>query len=680
MTMMTQSNSTIVVNTNGSMADVASAPMLSGTLAPHFLLKQRYNILEEVGRGGFGAVYKAQDTHLNNRLVAVKEMVSQGGALHSQELQDAIESFKREAVMLAGLTHPNLPRIYEQFGEQGRLYLVMDFIEGETLEARLQKMGIGLFPLESVLDLVLQLCSVLEYLHARNPPIIFRDLKPGNIMLTPSGHLFLIDFGIARIFKPGQEKDTTALGSYGYAPPEQYGKSQTTVRADVYSLGATLHQLLSGDDPSETPFQFAPLRIPDRVLAGLVMRMVNVEVEKRPASIAIVRQELQRITAQFTMGGTLPRLAIHSLNTSAPMAASNGKAMLPGMPAKADMQYYVPGPLIQNAPTSTQKKRQTKTTSPSQSLIPPQKNTLYICKGHNGRITSVVWSPDGKYLASASYDKTIQLWDASNGKHIRVYRGHTARVNAIAWSPDGKTLASASSDGTVHLINPLTGTVDFIFHKHDGAVNALAWSPDGKSIASAGSDRTVLIWDVRTREISSTYSEHADDVLAVVWSPNGQSIASAGKDRNVRIWEPEKWQQKRSFLGSLFFPNQGQKVWVGHTGQINALAWSRDGQYLASACNDHWVRIRDISSFHTTYTLNIDQTTIKNTLAWSPKGQYLALGGNDKVVRIWNADRKQETSVYYGHMGYVVSVVWSPDGSKIASAGVDRTLQVWQVE
>ena len=157
-------------------------------------------------------------------------------------------------------------------------------------------------PIEKTLDIALQLCSVVEYLHTRQPPIVFRDLKPGNVMLTPSGHVYLIDFGIARHFKPGQEKDTTALGSSGYAPPEQYGKSQTTTRADIYSLGATLHQLLTGDDPSETPFHFEPLNFTDPLLTGLdtlVMSMVNVVVNKRPESIFIVRQELQRIMAQY---------------------------------------------------------------------------------------------------------------------------------------------------------------------------------------------------------------------------------------------------------------------------------------------------------------------------------------------------------------------------------------------
>ena len=228
----------------------------TGLLNYNTLINQRYRILSQVGKGGFGAVYKAADTQLSNRLVAIKEMSQ--SSLSPQELLEATETFKREANMLANLTHPHLPRIYEQFSEMGRWYLIMDFIAGETIESYLSHSG-GKLPLEKVLDLGIQMCTVLDYLHNCQPPIIFRDLKPANIMLSPNGHLYLIDFGIARHFKPGQARDTTAFGSTGYAAPEQYGKAQTTPRADIYSLGATLHQLLTGNDPTDSPFNFAPL-------------------------------------------------------------------------------------------------------------------------------------------------------------------------------------------------------------------------------------------------------------------------------------------------------------------------------------------------------------------------------------------------------------------------------------
>src|SRR5713101_4464900 len=213
--------------------------------------------------------------------------MSQSG-LSQQDLVEATNAFTREALMLASLSHPNLPRIYEQFTEMGRWYLVMDFIEGETLEEYLNKAQAGYLPLAEVQDIGIQLCTVLDYLHTRQPPIIFRDLKPGNVMRTLDGHLYLIDFGIARHFKPGQTSDTIPLGSPGYAAPEQYARmqAQTTPRTDMYGLGATLHQLITGNDPSQTPFKFAPMGLRVQAiptgLETLVMRMVEMDADKRP--------------------------------------------------------------------------------------------------------------------------------------------------------------------------------------------------------------------------------------------------------------------------------------------------------------------------------------------------------------------------------------------------------------
>ena len=275
---------------------------VTGLLTPNLLLKQRYRILSPLGKGGFGAVYKAEDLQLGNRLLAVKEM-SQSG-LSPQETAEATENFKREALLLAVLKHPNLPSIYDHFNEAERWYLVMDFIEGETLEEHLTKKPEGHLSVEETFQIGIQLCTVLSYLHSHHPPIIFRDLKPANIMLTPEGHLYLIDFGIARYFKPGQTRDTVAFGSPGYAAPEQYGKAQTTAHSDIYSLGAILHHLLTGIDPSQTPFQFAPFHLQGQPappgLEPLVMHMLEMNESKRPANVIAVKQELQRIITQQT--------------------------------------------------------------------------------------------------------------------------------------------------------------------------------------------------------------------------------------------------------------------------------------------------------------------------------------------------------------------------------------------
>lgn len=269
----------------------------SGLLLTGILLKHRYRIIVSIGKGGMGAVYQAEDTQLGDRPVAIKEM-SQGG-LMPQEQNAAAEAFRQEAVMLARLHHPNLPSIFDHFEENGRWYLVMSFIEGATLEDYLLHTSARKLPTHEVIQIGITVCTVLGYLHSQRPAIIFRDLKPANIMRTPDENLYLIDFGIARHFKPGQARDTAYYGSMGYAPPEQYGKTQTTPRSDIFSLGVILHQLLSGHDPSETPFRFPSLfaLVPNVPvgLAELVARMLDMDETKRPVSAAQVKQELQAL-------------------------------------------------------------------------------------------------------------------------------------------------------------------------------------------------------------------------------------------------------------------------------------------------------------------------------------------------------------------------------------------------
>jgi serine/threonine protein kinase len=272
----------------------------TGQLAHNYLLRQRYRIIGVVGRGGFGAVYKARDTRAAGQLVAVKEMIRSG--LSPQQVAEATGTFKREALILSGLAHPNLPRIYDHFVDDGRWYIVMDFIEGETLDELLLKATGGHFCVEQALEIGICLCGVLNYLHSQLPPVIFRDLKPANIMLTPVGSLYLIDFGVARRFKLGKARDTIPFGSLGYAAPEQYGSAQTTPQSDIYSLGVTLYQMLTGIDPAQTAFQFAPLQLPGQAVPDgldlLIMQMLEIDEDRRPVDVSIVKRELQRIAAQ----------------------------------------------------------------------------------------------------------------------------------------------------------------------------------------------------------------------------------------------------------------------------------------------------------------------------------------------------------------------------------------------
>lgn len=265
----------------------------TGSLPPQTLLNRRYLVLATVGQGGMAAVYRALDSR-NSRQVAIKEM-SQDGLTPDEEVE-ALAAFRSEADLLQRLRHPNLPSVLECFSDGARHYLVIEFVEGQTLEQRQQAAGGGPLPETEVVGWARQLCSVLTYLHTRRPPIIFRDLKPANVMVTPQGQIKLIDFGIARVFHPGRTRDTQVLGTPGFAPPEQYGKSQTDARADVYALGVTLYQLLTGYDPATTPFTLPPAhtrnpRIAPHIQAA-IERATKLDRDARYPTIATFEKDL----------------------------------------------------------------------------------------------------------------------------------------------------------------------------------------------------------------------------------------------------------------------------------------------------------------------------------------------------------------------------------------------------
>src|SRR6266566_4356167 len=263
------------------------------------LLRNRYQILCSVGQGGMGNVYKASDIQ-EKRIVAIKELRESG--FSGKDMEVVQRSFEREIALLRSLTpHKHLPTIYDSFHENDRSYFVMDFIEGQTLKQRIKGSSTGQLPVQNVLAYALQLCEILSYLHERS--VVFRDLKPENVMVTAAGTIYLIDFGIARIFKPGKLMDTDLFQSIGFSAPELFLEGRTEPRSDLYSLGATLHYCLTGHHPADNrpnPFSFPSVRdfsiqgVP-ATLDTLIHWLVATRKEGRPANVAIVQQALGAI-------------------------------------------------------------------------------------------------------------------------------------------------------------------------------------------------------------------------------------------------------------------------------------------------------------------------------------------------------------------------------------------------
>lgn len=265
------------------------------------LLNNRYEIVRRIGGGGMGAVYLAKDRNLGDAPRAVKEMVES----HIDEAQHekAIGDFKRESLLLTSLEHPSIPTIYDYFydGTSGRFYLVMKYISGGDLASRLRSSTSSRIDEKTVTDWGMQVADVLEYLHSRPKPIIYRDLKPANLMIDGnSGRVMLIDFGIAR-WVAKQEKGVTAVGTMGYAPPELFS-GRVEPRSDVYGLGATIFHLLTGADPQDNPlliFDFTKNPRPRQIapsisteMERILMRAVEYKPEDRFRSAGELRDVL----------------------------------------------------------------------------------------------------------------------------------------------------------------------------------------------------------------------------------------------------------------------------------------------------------------------------------------------------------------------------------------------------
>src|SRR5579859_6955867 len=738
----------VFCNTCGqSLRSEATGGTHTRILSSHTLLKTRYRILDQAGQGGFGSVYKAADTRFDERLVAIKVMEQQG--LSQEEITEAVASFKREALMLANLRHPHLPRIYDHFSDEGRWYLVMDYIEGQTLESYQQqftlnpRIGKRQLPVEEVLAIGVQLCSVLDYLHTRQPPIIFRDLKPANVMRASERHLYLIDFGIARHFKPGQIKDTMPLGSPGYAAPEQYGKVQTTPRADIYSLGVTLHQLLSGDDPSISPFVLTPLQAQGyhpayARVAALIQQMTQIDEQYRPATMTVVKEELQHIANQPTNGKiwTVPQedpSPTHFIaETDTAVASHQQQQLFAGQQQQEETQkspqhdtsrrlvvaglaglglaglagvlgwrlFATAKPMSAVAqPGSSLPTVMTQSTALPQDNNPVQSvpGATYVYTGHTDAVTALAWSPDWAYIASGSADKTVQVWssdsyNAQPGKLLSAYRGYTSPVTAVAWSQFGADstghtppyIASAGNkDRAVQVWNTQTGQLTTEYTQLTSRVLALAWQSGTDNVVMGAADGTAQVWNTKTGQTIATYTGHSGAVQALdTYSTHYSThVASGGADTILHIWDSQTGKTVATYSG--------------HTGAINAVLWLAE-TLVASASEDGTVRVWNTLN-STVLVYNQHKGPVK---ALTSIAMFIASGGADNTVHVWEYANGRHRSTYTGHKATVRALSFYPainglgvkDGAPtpapagteqglsgliFASAGDDKTVQIW---
>jgi len=287
--------------------------------------------------------------------------------------------------------------------------------------------------------------------------------------------------------------------------------------------------------------------------------------------------------------------------------------------------------------------------------------------GHKSGVYSVCFSPDGKYVLSGSYDKTMKLWDAFTGQEIRTFKGHKGCVNSVCFSSDGKYALSGSGDKTLKLWDIATGREIKTFPGHKGLFNevtSVCFSPDGKYALSGSWDYTLKLWDVLSSKEIRTFTGHTSFVYSVCFSPDGKYALSGAQDNTLKLWDVATGQEIRTF--------------TGHWNSVNSVCFSPDGKYALSGATDRSIKLWNVATGMTINTLTWHSGAV-NSVCFSPDGKYVLSGSSDNTLKLWDIATGYEIRTFTGHTSTVTSVCFSPDGKYALSGSDDCTLKLWDV-
>jgi len=519
---------------------------------------------------GFGVVYEAFEGFTAKILKVLQEKWNNE--------PKAVELFKREYDVLLELSRQNVTGVprgdaYFQYStREGKILhcLVMEKVEGINLEQWLKQYDN--LSQKRALKWLREITLILDKIHQQN--WLHRDIKPPNIMLRNSGELVLIDFGTAReetqtYHQKVKGQQVTGITSAGYTPNEQQ-HGQAVIQSDFYALGRTFVHLLTGEHPleiydaindvlawREETENIHPL------LLDFIDELMGRLPKNRPANTRFILQRLDQIERQLKLPTTTPNRpsppppnpqpvvtkkqspVIPKINPSPPVSPLAVPKKTPVQPVKKNNlrnRMIALGGILLLGIGITQGygylKYEIFPASP-QLLISDLSSLRFLDKtltGHSDRVRSVVYSPDGRYLASGSLDKTIKIWEVATGTELRTLTGYSIGVLSVVYSPDGHYLASGSNDNTIKIWEVATGKQLRTPTGHSEVVRSVVYSPDGRYLASGSQDKTIKIWEVATGKELRTLTGHSQTVVSVAYSPDGRYLASGSSDKTIKIW------------------------------------------------------------------------------------------------------------------------------------------------